>query len=547
MFEFFKKKAKIKANDPRVTELASQMTGNAISKIKAQLGYGGGRFAATGDRSGGAKYPFGLSASGSGRYLDHKTLRLNARDAYHDSPQAKAIIERFSDTVVDTGLVLEASPKHNLLGITPEAAETWSKDVEERFDAWCGAKIQHRSEGMTFYQAQRLYQLSQQRDGDVFMRLIYSPDTGLLNPLQFEFVDPDQIRGDAYTSTYGPSTQADGIERDSRGREKIFKIWINDFQTPGKYKFVDVPKKGVKSGRIFMLHGFAPEYAGQGRGYSRIAHALQEFENITDFSLASIKKAINQSNVTMWVKPSQDNAASNPFEDILTNAGAGPAADQFGSNPVPSDCADGVTAESIQPVTYCPMPEATIDTPGSTAVFNLNEGEELKAFDSKSPGDSFNTFVDAFTAYLAASVGMPIEVLLMRFNSNYSASRASLIMFWRIANIWRQEMASDLLNPVYEMWLSEEIGAGRITAAGWSDPIMKSAWLSNNWIGAPMPNIDPAKTMNADKGYVEMGATTLDRVARNLNGSSGASNRAKLAREFSELPESPWKKPNGGK
>lgn len=534
---FRSRKAKVKAE-------AEQMAGAAIQKIKAQLGYSS-RFAMAGGRSGGAKYPYGLSASGAGRSLDHRTLRRNARDAYHDTPQARALIDRFADTVVDIGLMLEAAPKAALLGIDPEQAENWAKDVEERFDSYARAKVQNRSETMTFYQAQRMYEIFQQRDNDVFVRLYYSPDRSLLNPVQFEFIDPDQIRGDAHTTTFGPTSGNDGIKRDSRGRELSYKIWIPEKNGSYKLKFVDVPRRGAKSGRVFMLHGYAAEYAGQGRGYSRLAHALQEFENITDFSLAHIKKAINQSNLTMYVKPSSDNPASNPFEDILTTSGAGPAAQQFGAAPAPAEGAEGVTAEAVAPVSYCPLPEATIDTPGSTGVFNLQEGEDLKAFDGKAPSDSFNSFVDSFTAYLAASMSMPIEVLLMRFNSNYSASRASLIMFWRVAQIWREEMAADFLNPVYEMWLSEEIAAGRISAPGWSDPIMKAAWLNNRWIGSPMPNIDPMRTAKADQAYVTMGAQTLDRVARNLNGSSGSANRTKLKREYGELPPSPFQN-NGG-
>ena len=56
-----------------------------------------------------------------------------------------------------------------------------------------------------------------------------------------------------------------------------------------------------------------------------------------------------------------------------------------------------------------------------------------------------------------------------------------------------------------------------------------------------MPNIDPAKTAKADREYAEMGATTLDRIARNLNGSSASSNSQKLAREYENLPEPAWK------
>jgi len=134
---------------------------------------------------------------------------------------------------------------------------------------------------------------------------------------------------------------------------------------------------------------------------------------------------------------------------------------------------------------------------------------------------------------------MPLEVLLIKFNSNYSASRAALIMFWRQAQIWRDEMAADFLNPVYESWLSEEIAAGKITAPGWSDFRLRAAWLSCEWAGSPMPNIDPNATADSDLKYASMGAQTLDDIARNFNGSSGKANRIKNARQFVELPEPP--------
>lgn len=53
----------------------------------------------------------------------------------------------------------------------------------------------------------------------------------------------------------------------------------------------DISRIGEKSGKVMMIHGFNPEYAGQKRGYSRIGFALQELKNLTDFSLAIIKKA----------------------------------------------------------------------------------------------------------------------------------------------------------------------------------------------------------------------------------------------------------------
>jgi len=131
---------------------------------------------------------------------------------------------------------------------------------------------------------------------------------------------------------------------------------------------------------------------------------------------------------------------------------------------------------------------------------------------------------------------MPVEVLQMQFRQNYSASRAALVLLWQVVELWRREMIADYLEPILEEWLAGEIAAGRISAPGWSDPRMRRAWLAGQWIGFPMPNIDPLKAAKAEREYASLGATTLDRIAHEYNGSSGKSNRAKLAREIEELP-----------
>ena len=511
-----------------------QKTGHKGPKAYGNPSYAGGQY-------GGAKWNRGLSASGSGFAINHFETRQNARTAIHEVPQARAMVSRKADTVVDTGIKLESTPDHELLGISEDQAQQWARKVESRFDMWCRDKKQSRNEQLSFYQMQRMYMFSQERDGECFTRLYYSNDQRLINPLQFQMIDPNQIRGDAVTSSFGPNGSiGDGIDRDNKGREIRYHVWFYD-ERSGKYEQKEIPARGNKSGRTFMLHGFAPEYAGQQRGFSRLAHAIQEFENLTDFTASQIKKAIMQSSVAMYVKPSQDNDSSQPFESI-TNNFAGPQAANSSLAQSPSETS---TDEDALPVNYCDMPEATFDTPGSIGVFNLKSGEDLKAFENKTQAESFGTFVDSFMSYLSAASDIPVEVVTMKFGQNYSASRATLLLFWRVAEIWRMEMNTDLNDPIYEQWLSEEIAQGNIQAPGWSDKNMRAAWLKCEWIGAPMPNIDPMRTAKADKEYLSMSATTVERVARNLNGSRASANISKNKKTFSEMPVPHWEDNSG--
>lgn len=500
--------------------------------------YHGGYSMSGSGGSDGSKYPGGISGSGSSIIFNHAVLRRNGRLAYHQTSQAHSLVTRMADTIADVGLRWEPMPNAQTLGITPEEAEAWSRDVKPRFDAWAKAKKQHRSSTMTWYQSQRLYQVFQHRDNDIFPRFYYSPDKDILNPLQFEFIDPDQIRGDAFTSTGGLQFGNDGIERDGQGREIAYKVWIRNAK--GHYEPKTIKAKSA-TGRIFMLHGFMPEYAGQGRGLSRLGNDVQEFQKLTDLTLAEIQKAINQSSIWGFVKPSDKEDAHNVLEGMLTRRGAGPAAEQFGASPAPSGDAQNVTDSSLAPLKCYDVPEATFDRPG-LFLANLPAGQSIEMVKNTAPSAEFDRFVDAFTSYISSSRGMPIEVLLMKFSSNFSASRGALLLFWRVAQIWRDEMAADYLNPTVEMWLSEEIAAGRVTAPGWSDPRLKAAWLNSMWVGPPAPDIDPGRTAKARKDNIEAGVTDIGIEARNYNGSDAEANKAKLTRQLEDMPVPSWSK-----
>lgn len=514
-----------------------QGTGNISRPSTGAQAYhsGGGNYNPGHDdsRSGGAQWPYGVANRGRSRTLNHHRMLMNGRDAFHDSVQARAMVYRKADNVAGPGLRAEPSPVAAVLGISDIFADDWGRNVGYRFDLFMKDKKQNRSETITGYQSQHFYIIGKERDNDIFVRLYYSGDKGLQNPLQFEFIDPTQIKGSAITRTGSPAYKfPDGIKRDERGREQSYNIWVA--LQDGTIKEVTVMASGPKSGRKFMLHGFSPEYAGQGRGYSPLGYAIQKFENITDLESSHIQKAINQSSAIMTVE-NDINDPGDPTQGVDGGDSAGPSQTvaEFGSNATPSDSALGVDPRVMR------MQGAEISDPGSTVIIAPGRGDKLKPFGMDAPADSFDKFLDSFVAHLSSANGMPIEVLLMRFNQNYSASRATLILFWRKVVIDREEMIADYLSIIYEMWLAGEIAAGRITAPGWSDPRLRAAWLNCSWVGTPLPDIDPSKTAKAAETRTRLGHQTGKRGAREFNGSDFDVNKSTIEREYGEPPPMP--------
>jgi len=470
----------------------------------------------------GEKYRDGLPTSGMSPVIDHRTAMINAREQYHVSSVGRALVERFTQIVVDAGLELEPTPAADVLGISREEASTWGRTVASRFHLWANSKFPHSAEQMSFYQIQRQVETFQQRDGEYFVRLHYNDEPGRPSPLSISFVDPEQIGGAAYTSTQGYPYDIDGIKRDALGREISYSVAV---KRDNVWKFEEIPAS-LPGGRRIMIHGWCPEYAAQTRGFSPLTHAIQELEQITTFSVSELNKAIAQSS---FIGAKETDAGSVPTGSILGDAASNFAVEDGGE-----------TAPESRAFGFEPMRVGL--APGSIFIGEgLGAGEKIKGFQNTAPVASFEQFVNAIVCHLSAARSMPVEVLLQKFNANYSASRAALVMAWRTANIWRKELATDFLNVIYEMWLSEEIAAGRITARGWSDPIMRLAWLSCEWPGSPMPNIDPEKSVKAARLAIESNLTNYEREASDYNNSDAETNKAINAAFSAGMKKAPWK------
>ncbi len=70
---------------------------------------------------------------------------------------------------------------------------------------------------------------------------------------------------------------------------------------------------------------------------------------------------------------------------------------------------------------------------------------------------------------------IPRDLLLKEFNASYSASRAALMEAWDTFRMYRNWFVDDFCNPVYEMWLSEAVASGRVSAPGFfADPLVRN-------------------------------------------------------------------------
>jgi lambda family phage portal protein len=152
--------------------------------------------------------------------------------------------------------------------------------------------------------------------------------------------------------------------------------------------------------------------------------------------------------------------------------------------------------------------------PGDKIEFPINAG----------PESEFDPYVTALCKFIGAALGIPFEVLLMQFNSSYSASRASLLQFWAHVKVMRQMLIGQFCQPVYETWMREVVARGIISAQGFEDPRIFRAWTRCSWSGASQGSIDPLKEVQAAEKRMSLGVSTQERESLEINGSDWRAN-----------------------
>ena len=124
----------------------------------------------------------------------------------------------------------------------------------------------------------------------------------------------------------------------------------------------------------------------------------------------------------------------------------------------------------------------------------------------------------------------------MSFNSSYSASRAALLEAWKAFRMRREWLTKSFCRPVYEVWMTEAVARGRISAPGFlTDPLIRQAYLQSEWIGPSQGQLDPTKEVTAAVTAIENGLSTREAEAIRLNGSEYAANVDKLTLENERL------------
>jgi lambda family phage portal protein len=445
---------------------------------------------------------------------DYWTLRARSSELFETNHYARGIIRRLVTNIINTGLHPEAMPEEEILGRPRDSLSTWTEMVENRFGIWqSDAWLCDHAEQNTFGALQALALSEAFVAGDVLVVLRQHPVTRLP---RVQLIKGSCVQTPAGVVPRPGNRIVHGVELDAQGRHVAY--WVRHEDGTAKR----LPAYGEKSGRRLAWLLYATDRRlDDVRGKPVLALLLQSLKEIDRYRDATLRKAVINSMLAMFIKKGEERRSTTPMSGGAVRAGVVQAQ---------------VAGEERSFHVSEHIPGLVLD--------ELQFGEEPQAFSAQGTVEEFGKFEEAVVQAFAWALQIPPEILTLSFSSNYSASQAAVNEFKMYLNLARTLCGATFCQPIYVEWLLAEVLNQKIAAPGlleaWRDSTQYdvfAAWVSADWAGHIKPAVDMSKLVGGYEKLLALGLITRDRAARELTGLKFSKTVTQLARENELLAE----------
>lgn len=435
-------------------------------------------------------------------------LRQRTRDLYMGVPIANGAVKTMRTNVVGRGLHLKPNIDAEVLGISPEEKLKLEKQIEREWRLWAESPDCDMTRIDNFYELQQLAFINWLVSGDCLAVLPVKPRLNQPYDLRVQLIEADRLCSPNNFDTLDNKIVG-GVEVDQSGEVIAYHIANHH---PLSYAHTDIEWQrveayGSRTGRRNVLHLMNRERIGQRRGVPFLAPVIESLKQLGRYTDAELVAAVVSGMFTVFIEKADASS-----EDAIGSM-------------IPEE--EQVDAED----------ETSIElAPG--AVIDLNEGEKAHDMNPGRPNANFGGFVEAICQQIGASLEIPYELLMKRFNASYSASKGALEEAWKMFNMYRDWLATDFCQPIYEEWLTEAVAKRRINAPGFfADPVIRKAYCTAKWNGPARGMLDPVKEVTAAEKRVQNGFSTRSDETMQMTGSDFYSNIEQLKHEENELKE----------
>ena len=447
--------------------------------------------------------------------LQSSKLRQRARDLYEGGGLARSGPETLTTSVVGWGIQPKPKIDGDFLGMTDEAREEAEQAILREWKLWAENTMCDAERQQNFYGLQQLAFLSMLMSGDVFAlfgmkenrRTPYQTTVRLLEADRI--CNPDSSGDSESTESDSGGRIIDGVEIDQEGA--VIRYYIAS-RSPiagndnSELTWTAIDAYGKDTGYPNILHIMTWERPEQRRGIPFVSAEIELIKQFSRYMNAELAGKVVSAMLTLFITSKEDDGKAG-MEDAVNED-------------------EKVTDDELKLEL----------APG--AIYDLPPGKDVTTVDPKRSDTQFESFVNTCITVIASSMGIPKEVLIKKYESNYTAARAALLDFWRMVRVYRTRFNTAFNQPIYEQWLSEAVAAGRIDAPGFfDDPAVRLAWCGCSWMGASMGHVDPLKEVNAAAVRIANNITTEEQEAMEYNGNDRSAIVRQRRKEIAERRE----------
>lgn len=449
--------------------------------------------------------------------LQGSTLRQRARDLFAGGGLARSGPTTLTTSVVGWGIQPKPKIDGEALGLSEEAQDEWERKTLREFRLWAENSMCDAERQQNFYGLQQLAFLSELVSGDAFVLFSMkenkrTPYTLTLRILEADRIStPNSADGESESEeTDSGGRIVDGVEIDKEGEVVRYHIASRHPLLENASESVEwtaIDAIGKDTGYPNILHIMSVERPEQRRGIPFVAAQIEQIKQLDRYLTSELAANVVSSMLTAFIISDADDGKLG-MEDAVNED-------------------DKVTDDELKLEL----------APG--AIYSMPPGKKIQELNPLRNNTAFESFVSTMETLIGASMGIPKEVLIKKYESNYTAARGALLDFWREVRVRRTRFNNRFNQPIYEQWLSEAVANGRIEAPGFfDDPAVRQAWCGCMWMGASMGHVDPLKEVNAATVRIANNITTQEQEASEYNGNDWLANirqRRKEIEAFEDL------------
>ncbi len=424
--------------------------------------------------------------------IDHYALRLRSWQAFIDSDVCSALMRRSCDWVIGTGLKLQAMPKKrvlDMLKINMGDTEDFNESVEALFDLFASTQLADFAQKDSLNEIAREAWKNAIAGGDVLLVMHY--ENGMP---KVQLIDGQRVRTPL---AFGTTTNMDtinpdngniirhGVELNDRGEHVAYwvakrNIFVNmaDFDRypvrMDKYPYCQTAK---------MVYGLKYRLDNV-RGIPMITAVMETAVKMSRYREATIAGAEERAKIHLFIKHEKESTGDFPFiQQAAQASGFTPQAD------LPADSYGRNLSDKV----YATTNKQAVNMPIGATLESLESKQEL----------TFAEFYSANFDIVCAVAGYPPEVILSKYNSNYSASRAAIKDFEHTIIVQRQSFSEQFYQTIYNFCLDAWVINNLIDLPGYEralgnkNQIALAAYRYARFPGDVVPHIDPIKEVKA--------------------------------------------------